>query len=84
MKILQQKWRDLTVADPEESTPQPHNPRTHLSNGQPYRAEPKAIKTGPKRTPKNPLGMVPERLDFRVSSGAIFASFRSSPIGLSI
>ena len=56
--------------------------RVHLSTEQPYRAGPKSAEAGPKRAPEDPLGMVPERLSLRGSSGARFASFRSSLIGL--
>ena len=56
-----------------------------LSRGQPYRAGPEAAEGGPKRAPKDPIGMVPgvvpERLSFRASESA--AGFRSSHIGLS-
>ena len=63
--------------------------RVHLSSGQPYRAGPKAAEAGPKRAPKDPLGIVPrvvpERLSFRASLGGVppVLGFRSSPIGLS-
>ena len=44
---------------------------THLSGGQPYRAVPKATETGLKTTPEDTLRMVPKRLGFRASSGAV-------------
>ena len=53
--------------------------RHHLSTEQPYGAGPKAAEAGPKRTGEDRLGMVPERLSFRASSGAVPSS---SPIGL--
>ena len=57
--------------------------RDHLSTRQPHRAGPKAAGAGPKRTPKDPLGIIPKRLDLRAPSRAVFASFRSNPVGLS-
>ena len=51
--------------------------RTHLSTEQLFRAGPKAAEAGPKKTPKDPLGIAPERISFKASSGGVFASFRS-------
>ena len=45
--------------------------RDHLSAGQPYKAGPKAAEAGPKKTHEDPLGIPPERLSFRASSGAV-------------
>ena len=43
----------------------------YLSTEWPYRAESRAAEAGLKRTPDDPLRMVPERLSFRVSLGVV-------------
>lgn len=53
-----------------ETAPVPSR-RVHLSDGSTYRAGPKAAEAAPKRTPEDPLRIVPERLSFRISLGVL-------------
>ena len=53
-------------------------------NGIAHRAGPKAAGTGPKRAPKEPFKMVPERLVFRVSSGAVSPALGPALWGCSV
>lgn len=58
------------MVEVERTRPAIHR-RTQLSNGQPYRAVPKATETDLRRTPEDTLRRVPKRLGFRASLGVV-------------
>ena len=67
-------WRLLKVL--EIATGELSSRRVHLSTGQPYGAGPRAAEASPKRTPKDPLGIVPESSPSVLALGYLRGQFR--------